>query len=45
MDYDELDATDGSRGLLGTNRDENPNGLNPSPDEALIPEMVQSAGL
>ncbi len=33
LDYDELDATDGSRGLLGTNRDENPNGLNPSPDE------------
>lgn len=33
LDYDELDATDGSRGLLGTNRDENPNGLNPSADE------------
>lgn len=30
LDYDELDATDGSRGLLGTNRDENPNGLNPN---------------
>lgn len=28
LDYDELDATDGSRGLLGTLRDDNPNGLN-----------------
>lgn len=33
LDYDELDATDGSRGLLGTLRDGNPNGLNPSSDE------------
>lgn len=33
LDYDELDATDGSRGLLGTVRDGNPNGLNPSADE------------
>lgn len=33
LDYDELDATDGSRGLLGTLRDNNPNGLNPSADE------------
>lgn len=33
LTYDELDATDGSRGLLGTLRDENPNGLNPSTDE------------
>lgn len=33
LDYDELDATDGSRGLLGTQRDGNPNGLNPSSDE------------
>lgn len=33
LDYDELDATDGSRGLLGTLRDGNPNGLNPSADE------------
>ena len=33
LDYDELDATDGSRGLLGTSRDDNPNGLNPSSDE------------
>ena len=33
LTYDELDATDGSRGLLGTNRDDNPNGLNPSRDE------------
>ena len=33
LDYDELDATDGSRGLLGTVRDGNPNGLNPSSDE------------
>jgi protein involved in sex pheromone biosynthesis len=33
LDYDELDATDGSRGLLGTLRDDNPNGLNPSADE------------
>lgn len=33
LDYDELDATDGSRGLLGTSRDDNPNGLNPSADE------------
>lgn len=33
LDYDELDATDGSRGLLGTLRDENPNGLNPGSDE------------
>lgn len=33
LDYDELDATDGSRGLLGTNRDDNPNGLNPGSDE------------
>ncbi len=33
LDYDELDATDGSRGLLGTLRDDNPNGLNPSSDE------------
>ena len=29
-----MDATDGSRGLLGTLRDDNPNGLNPSRDEA-----------
>lgn len=29
LDFDELDATDGSRGLLGTLRDDNPNGLNP----------------
>lgn len=34
LDYDELDATDGSRGLLGTLRDDNPNGLNPGVDEA-----------
>ncbi len=34
LDYDELDATDGSRGLLGTLRDDNPNGLNPSTDES-----------
>lgn len=34
LDYDELDSTDGSRGLLGTLRDNNPNGLNPSSDEA-----------
>lgn len=33
LDFDELDATDGSRGLLGTLRDDNPNGLNPSRDE------------
>ena len=33
LDYDELDATDGSRGLLGTLRDDNPNGLNPSNNE------------
>lgn len=33
LDYDELDATDGSRGLLGTLRDDNPNGLNPSYNE------------
>lgn len=33
LDYDELDATDGSRGLLGTLRDDNPIGLNPSKDE------------
>ena len=33
LDYDELDATDGSRGLLGTLRDDNPNGLNPSSNE------------
>ena len=33
LDYDELDATDGSRGLLGTLRDNNPNGLNPSNNE------------
>lgn len=33
LDYDELDATDGSRGLLGTLRDNNPNGLNPGSDE------------
>lgn len=34
LDYDELDATDMSRGLLGTLRDDNPNGLNPGADEA-----------
>lgn len=34
LDYDELDATDGSRGLLGTLRDDNPNGLNPGSDES-----------
>ena len=33
LDFDELDATDGSRGLLGTLRDDNPIGLNPSRDE------------
>lgn len=33
LTYDELDASDGSRGLLGTTRDDNPNGLNPSFDE------------
>lgn len=33
LDYDTLDATDGSRGLLGTLRDDNPNGLNPGADE------------
>lgn len=33
LDYDELDSTDGSRGLLGTLRDNNPNGLNPGSDE------------
>lgn len=33
LDYDELDATDGSRGLLGTLRDNNPNGLNPGSGE------------
>ena len=33
LDYDELDATDGSRGLLGTLRDDNPNGLNPGKNE------------
>lgn len=32
LDFDELDATDGSRGLLGTLRDDNPNGLNPTTD-------------
>lgn len=30
LNFDELDATDGSRGLLGTLRDDNPVGLNPS---------------
>lgn len=34
LDFDTLDATDGSRGLLGTNRDDNPNGLNPAREEA-----------
>lgn len=34
LDFDELDATDGSRGLLGTLRDDNPNGLNPNNNEA-----------
>lgn len=33
LTYDELDATDGSRGLLGTVRDDNPNGLNPNANE------------
>lgn len=33
LDYDEIDASDGSRGLLGTIRDGNPNGLNPSANE------------
>lgn len=33
LNYDELDATDGSRGLLGTLRDDNPNGLNPGKNE------------
>lgn len=33
LDYDEIDASDGSRGLLGTLRDGNPNGLNPGADE------------
>lgn len=33
LDFDELDATDGTRGLLGTLRDDNPNGLNPGSDE------------
>ena len=33
LDYDEIDASDGSRGLLGTLRDGNPNGLNPSANE------------
>ncbi|WP_286209603.1 CamS family sex pheromone protein [Dubosiella newyorkensis] len=33
LNYDELDATDGSRGLLGTLRDGNPNGLNPNSNE------------
>lgn len=33
LNYDELDASDGSRGLLGTLRDDNPNGLNPGTDE------------
>lgn len=33
LNYDELDSTDGSRGLLGTLRDNNPNGLNPGADE------------
>ena len=33
LDYDTLDATDGSRGLLGTLRDDNPNGLNPGSEE------------
>ena len=47
LDFDELDATDGSRGLLGTLRDDNPNGLNPSRDEAfeshgLVLAMVHS---
>lgn len=32
LDFDVLDATDGSRGLLGTLRDDNPNGLNPRSD-------------
>ena len=34
LTYDELDATDGSQGLLGTLRDDNPNGLNPNNNEA-----------
>ncbi|WP_276924503.1 CamS family sex pheromone protein [Faecalibaculum rodentium] len=34
LDFDELDATDGSRGLLGTLRDDNPNGLNPNNNES-----------
>lgn len=34
LTYDELDATDGSHGLLGTLRDDNPNGLNPNNNEA-----------
>ena len=33
LTFDELDATDGGRGLLGTLRDNNPNGLNPGSDE------------
>lgn len=33
LDYDELDATDQSRGLLGRLKDNNPNGLNPGADE------------
>ncbi|MBQ0064835.1 MAG: CamS family sex pheromone protein [Firmicutes bacterium] len=33
LTYDELDATNGSRGLLGTLRDDNPNGLNPTTGE------------
>lgn len=34
LDFDELDATDGSRGLLGTLRDDNPNGLNPNNNDS-----------
>lgn len=34
LNFDELDATDGSRGLLGTLRDDNPNGLNPNNNES-----------
>ena len=33
LTFDELDATNGGRGLLGTLRDNNPNGLNPGADE------------
>lgn len=44
LDFDELDATDGSRGLLGTLRDDNPNGLNPGADEVFDTGNGQATG-